>query len=130
MNTRIAIAVFTENEEPQVAEHFSQCDNFTVYEVNEKLEIIREENYFNPLAGQHTGSCQIPGYVSQFNVDVIIAGGMGQKAINKFIEFGIKVVTAPGLVCNDALNLYITGQLQGYSPCEHEHSHGHSGCNH
>ncbi len=128
MNKRLAIAVSHAGDEPMVAEHFSGCDNFAVYEFGESDIILREENYFNPLAGQHTGSCQIPGYVSQFNIDVIIAGGMGRKAIDKFMDYGIEVITAGGLTCREALDLFVAGKLHGYNPCEHEHGHGN--CHH
>jgi predicted Fe-Mo cluster-binding NifX family protein len=53
---------------------------------------------------------------------------MGRKAINKFMDYGIEVITAAGLNCTQALNRFIAGELHGYSPCEHEHHHGN--CHH
>jgi len=59
-------------------------------------------------------------------VGTIIAGGMGQKAVSNFLEFGINVITAPGLLYEDALNLFIAGKLSGYEVCAHGNEHHHN----
>jgi predicted Fe-Mo cluster-binding NifX family protein len=124
MNFRLAIAVeINNNGDRIVAEHFGRCSEFNVYEFDDEKKIIKDEIYFNPLSGEHNGACQLPGYVKQFNVNAIIAGGMGQKAISNFLNFGIDVITAPGKACKDALDLYLEGKLSGYDSCKHEHHH-------
>jgi predicted Fe-Mo cluster-binding NifX family protein len=124
MNSRLAIAIEEkENGEQLVAEHFGRCSKFNVYEYNENKELIKTEIYFNPLAGEHNGACQLPGYIKQFNVKTIIAGGMGQKAVNNFIAYGINIITAPGLLLDDALDLFFRGDLSGYETCKHGHHH-------
>ncbi len=125
MNRRIALAIEDEGKNSKIASHFARCSRFLVYELNENDEEVKTESYFNPLAGQHTGSCQIPGYVRQFNVSTIIAGGMGQKAVNNFQRFGIEVVTASGLEYHEALDLYLKGEISGFEVCSHGHEHGH-----
>jgi predicted Fe-Mo cluster-binding NifX family protein len=126
MNTRLAISIEEKpNGEEIVAEHFGRCSKFKVCEVNDKLEIIKEETYFNPLSGEHNGACQLPGYVKQFNVKTIIAGGMGQKAINNFLSYNIDVITAPGLLYENALDLFLSGQLKGYESCKINKDHHH-----
>jgi len=126
MNQRIAVAIEEVDTLEKVAEHFGRCSKFNVCEIDEQKNVIMNETYFNPLAGEHGGACQIPGYVKQFNINTIIAGGMGQKAVSNFLAFGIDVITAPGLLYNDVLNLYIQGKLSGYTVCAHEHSHVHN----
>jgi predicted Fe-Mo cluster-binding NifX family protein len=121
MNQRIAFAIEDNNKYEMVAEHFGRCSKFNVCELDDKKTILKRETYFNPLLGEHNGACQIPDYVKQFNVDIIIAGGMGQKAISKFLSFGIEVITAPGLVYEKALNMFIKGKLSGYKTCNQEH---------
>lgn len=59
----------------------------------------------------------MPGYINQFNVSAVIAGGMGGKAISNFQEMGITVATAPGLEQDEALKLFLEGKLVGYSEC-------------
>ncbi len=118
MNTRIAVSV---EDLPQgnsvVAGHFGRCSKFLVYEVNDKKKVVKEEAYTNPLQGGHGGACQLPAYVKEFNANVIIAGGMGHKAVMQFNEFGIQVITAPGAGVVNALNGFLNGDLDGYVEC-------------
>ena len=129
MNKRLAVAIEEIGADERVAEHFANCTKFNVCELDEQKKIIKKETFFNPLAGEHSGACQLPGYVKQYNVSTIIAGGMGQKAVSNFLQFGIEVITAPGLQFDEAVNLYIQGKLTGYETCKHEHGsehhHGH-----
>jgi predicted Fe-Mo cluster-binding NifX family protein len=125
MSIRIAIAIEVVGSEEKVAEHFGQCAKFNVCEINEDNKIVKYESYFNPLTGDHGGACQLPGYLNQFNIKAIIAGGMGQRAVTNFQKFGIEVITAPGLKFDDAVNLFIQGKLSGFEVCKHEHEPGH-----
>lgn len=126
MTQRIAIAIEEFNNQEFVAEHFGRCSKFYVCEFDEQNKILKTETFFNPLAGQHSGACQLPGYVKQFNVETIIAGGMGQKAVSNFLEYGINVITAPGRIYEEALKLYLEGKLEGFEVCTHGHSHSHN----
>jgi len=128
MKQRLAIAIEENGTEERVAEHFGRCTKFYVCELDEQKKVVKTESFFNPLAGEHSGSCQLPGFVKQFNVNAIIAGGMGQKAVSNFLSFDIDVITAPGLLYEEALNRFIQGKLLGYEACKHDHAHGHS-CN-
>jgi predicted Fe-Mo cluster-binding NifX family protein len=123
MNLRLAIAA----EDAAVAEHFGRCDKFHVYEINDAREVVRREEYANPLNGQHSGMCQLPHYVNQIKANVIIAGGMGGKAVELFLGYGIDVITSPGLKIEDALASYLKGELSGYSSCS---GHDEDGCSH
>lgn len=123
MNYRIAVAIEENGDVEKVAEHFGRCSKFYVCEFDEYKKVLKTESFFNPLLGEHNGACQLPGYVKQFNVNTIIAGGMGQKAISNFLSFGINVITAPGLAYDDALNRFINGKLLGYQSCNHDHNH-------
>jgi predicted Fe-Mo cluster-binding NifX family protein len=124
MNKRIAVAVEEDGVNEIIAGHFAKCSKFNVCEFDEQNNIVKKEAYINPLTGDHGGACQLPGYIKQFNVTAIIAGGMGQKAVSNFLQFGIDVITAPGLQYEEALNLYIKGKISGYEVCKHEHGHG------
>ncbi|MBK7381207.1 MAG: NifB/NifX family molybdenum-iron cluster-binding protein [Ignavibacteriales bacterium] len=126
MNQRIAVAIEETGDKEIVAEHFGRCTKFNVCELSDEKKILKQEIYFNPLAGDHGGSCQLPRYVKQFKVTTIIAGGMGQKAVSNFLQYGINVITAPGLLYEDALNLFSQGRLTGYESCKNESGHDHS----
>ncbi len=125
MNTKLAIAVEGIHNECSVAEHFGRCEQFNLYEINDKNEVVKNEVFQNPLAGNHGGTCQLPHFVNQIGANVIIAGGMGGKAISLFENYGINVITAPGLKLEDALKAFTEGKISGYQECE-----GHQGdCN-
>ena len=122
MNRRLAVAIEESDSEERVAEHFGRCSKFSICELDERNIVVKQESYFNPLSGEHGGACQLPAYVKQFNVGVIIAGGMGRKAVAGFEQLGIEVITAPGLLYTEALNLFALGKLSGYEACAgHEH---------
>jgi len=126
MNKRIAIAIEERDNGKQiVAEHFGRCSKFKVCEMDADNSLIKTEIYFNPLIGEHNGACQLPGYVKQFNVNTIIAGGMGQKAISKFSAFDIEVITAPGLAYDHALNLFIEGKFRSWETYKHSGEYHH-----
>lgn len=125
MNQRIVVAVEINGDDEIVAEHFGRCSKFKVCELDVNRQVLKKETYFNPLAGEHNGACQIPDYVKQFNVNTIIAGGMGEKAVSKFLSFGIDVITAPGLAYEDAINLFRMEKLSGYETCKHGSEHQH-----
>jgi len=126
MSQRIAVAIEESGTNEIVAEHFVRCSQFNVCELDDQKKISKKEIYFNPLSGEHNGACQLPAYVKQFNVDIIIAGGMGQKAVSNFQSYGIKVITAPGLMYEEALSLFINGKLSGFEVCSHEYDHHHN----
>jgi len=123
MNHRLAIAIEVDGTQEKVAEHFGRCSKFNICELDEQKKVIKKETQGNPLAGQHSGACEIPGYIQQFKINTIIAGGMGQKAIAKFDQFGIDVITAPGLLYEETLKLFIQGKLSGREVCAHGHEH-------
>ena len=123
MNYRLAVAIEEDGTEERVAEHFGRCTKFNVCELDEQKKLLKTEVFFNPLAGEHGGACQLPAYVKQFNIRTIIAGGMGEKAISNFLSYDIDVITAPGLLYEEALNRFMQGKLLGYQSCNHEHKH-------
>ena len=118
MNIRIAVSV---EDLPQgkavVADHFGRCSKILIYEVNEEKKVVKEEVYYNPLQSGHGGACELPAYVKEYNANVIIAGGMGRKAVMQFNQFGIQVITAPGADILDALYGYLKGDLNSYEEC-------------
>lgn len=119
MSQRIAFAIEESGTKEIVAEHFSRCSKFHICELDEQKSVIKMETYFNPIVGEHKGVCQLPAYIKQFNVNVIIAGGMGQKAISNFQSYGIDVITAPGLEFEETLNQFLLNKLTGFSACNH-----------
>ena len=119
MNQRIAIAIEEQTAEEIVTEHFGRCSKFYVCELDDQNKLLKTETYFNPLSGENGSVDQLPAYVKQFNVNAIITGIIEQKAVSKFLSFGIDVITAPGIVYEQALQLYINGNLSESETFDH-----------
>jgi predicted Fe-Mo cluster-binding NifX family protein len=118
MKSRIAITVEeTLDGMSRVADHFGRCSKFKVYEVNDQKKIVNEEIYQNPLQGSHGGTCQLPHYLNKIGANVVIAGGMGRKAIALFEQYGINIITAPGMNIDEALYGYLNEEISGYQEC-------------
>ena len=124
MNYRLAVAIEENGNMEKVAENFGRCTKFNICELDNRKKILKTESFFNPLAGEHNGSCQLSKYINQYNVQTIIAGNIEQEAISKFIEHGINVVVAPGLPYENAVNIFIHGKLSSYEIFSHEGQNG------
>ena len=115
------IAVPTNNG--QVAQHFGRCPKYTICEV-EDCNILNTEVIENP---GHKPNF-LPNYLSDLNVDIVLAGGMGQKAFNLFQQNNIEVVTGASGIVKDSVKAYLNNELDTKSDiCDHgeSHQHGH-----
>ena len=89
------IAVASESNEgleATVSGHFRMCPYFTVLNV-ENGEVEKIEIKENTFADGHGQPGELPNFIKSLGAEVIIAGGMGPKAVNFFNQFGIKTVT-------------------------------------
>ena len=69
--------------------HFGHCEQFALLDLDEaSRQITRKE--LVPSPGHQPGF--LPGWLAQQGVNVVIAGGMGPRAVELFQENGIKVV--------------------------------------
>ncbi|AWZ48986.1 dinitrogenase iron-molybdenum cofactor [Clostridiaceae bacterium 14S0207] len=116
---KIAVA----SEEKYVSGHFGHCEGFTIYDVDE-AKVLNKELVKNP--GHRPGF--LPVFLKGLDVNVIIAGGMGETAQQLFNENEIKVVVGAKGFCDDVVQKYIKGELKSTGSICREHQHeGH--CN-
>ncbi len=116
------IAITTEQN--FVAQHFGHCPEYTLIEI-EGDKIVSREVIPNP--GHQPGF--LPGYLAQRGVSCIIAGGMGQRAIELFTEQNIKVIVGIGGPVDQAVEDYLSGKLKSKeSLCDHDLRPGDQGC--
>jgi Mrp family chromosome partitioning ATPase/predicted Fe-Mo cluster-binding NifX family protein len=96
--------------------HFGHCEHFAVLQVLEG-EICQSELHVPP---PHEPGV-LPRWLGDLGVNLIIAGGMGQRALGLFAERGIKVVTgAPNLPPEVLVQNYLAGTLTtGPNVCDH-----------
>jgi ATP-binding protein involved in chromosome partitioning len=96
--------------------HFGHCEKFAVMHVFDG-EVGAMELHVPP---PHEPGV-LPRWLGELGVNLIIAGGMGQRALGLFGEQGITVITgAPNLAPEALVQQYLTGSLMtGPNVCDH-----------
>ncbi len=111
---RIAIPV----SEGRLAMHFGHCETFTLLDV--ELEERSIKGRTDLQAPPHEPGL-LPKWLSGHGVDMVIAGGMGQRAIDLFTRNGIKVFTGASAETPEILvDNFMNGSLaMGPNCCSH-----------
>lgn len=110
--------------------HFGHCEYFTVFTVDtEAKEILSSDTVSSP----NGCGCKsnVASTLADMGVKVMLAGNMGEGAVNKLNSAGIKVVRGcSGDVKTVTLN-YLNGSIEdsGILCQTHGHNHGHE-CHH
>ncbi len=123
MNERIAVAVEEKNNREKVAENFINCIKFNVIELDNNKRVLKTEIIFNPLAGEFDNFCQLPAYIKQFNISTIIVGELDEDSIANFLKYNINVISAPGLLYEETINLFIRNKLNDLKIYTQKNSH-------
>ena len=109
----------------QISQHFGRCPYYVIVDV-EGDEIEKTDSVNNPYYNNHVPG-MVPQFINQQGVNVMIAGGMGPRAIDMFSSLGIEVVTGAIGNVGNVLQAYLKGEISGVEPCEHdypgEHDH-------
>lgn len=92
----------------QVYAHFGRAPEF-VFVTIEDNKVVKQESIPNP--GHTVGS--IPEFVNQQGASVMIAGGMGPRAVNFFGQFGIDVIVGVTGSIDDVIAKILDGTLEG-----------------
>jgi len=115
------IAVTTQGE--QIFQHFGQCKTFTVFtveanKIQEKVIIDASQN----------GHAALAGFLKDSGVNVLICGGIGDGAKQMLSSTGIQLISGVEGSIEDAVNSYISGNLNDLGgSCTHEdHGHAHN----
>jgi predicted Fe-Mo cluster-binding NifX family protein len=102
--------------EGKLTAHFGHCKEFALVDVEEDA-IKNKETLVPP---PHEPGV-LPRWLHELGADVIIAGGMGARAVDLFTQNGIKVITgAPSLTPEELVRQYLDNSLQtGVNACDH-----------
>ena len=120
------IAITAENNnglESTVAQHFGHAPFFIFVDV-ENGEVTTTNGMANPFADAHQPG-QIPNFIHSQNVNVILSGGMGGRAIQFFEQLNVHAATGARGTVREALKNYLGGQLKEAAPCDESVAHGH-----
>jgi predicted Fe-Mo cluster-binding NifX family protein/MinD-like ATPase involved in chromosome partitioning or flagellar assembly len=102
----------------KLAMHFGHCERFALVDVDPtEKKILKREDIEAP---PHEPGL-LPPWLAERGADMIIAGGMGQRAQGLFAQQGIQVVVgAPADTPERLVSDYLAGTLQvGKNVCDH-----------
>ena len=108
----------------RLSEHFGHCEKFALVELDLDAKKIVNQTLTTPPPHEPG---VLPRWLHEQGVFAIVAGGMGQRALNLFNEYGIGVMRGvPGETAEAMAQAYLAGQLtSGVAGCSQ-----HGGCNH
>jgi len=96
--------------------HFGHCEAFWVADI--EGQSILNEGFIQPPPHQPG---VLPGWMADLGVNLVLAGGMGGRAIALFQERGVEVmVGCPMCSPQELAKKYIEGGIQsGANACDH-----------
>lgn len=111
---RIAIPI----EGERLAMHFGHASRFAVFTIDDENKAVTAVNRLVPPPHEPG---VLPAWLSGEGANVILAGGMGQRARDLFERQGIRVVVGvPEQDAGSAVAAFLEGKLTaGENPCDH-----------
>lgn len=98
--------------------HFGHCEKFTLIDVEPTTKTIQKVEPVDPPPHEPG---VLPHWLAERGADLVIAGGMGQRAQSLFEEQNIKVITgAPADTPEKIAQAYLNNALEtGANGCDH-----------
>lgn len=114
----------------QIDDHFGHCDHYTIITLNDDKKVVFSERMDSP---QGCGcKSDIAPILAEKGIKVMLAGNMGQGALNILKGAGIEVVRGCSGPIEDVLNKWLAGELKDnlitcdHHDCDnHDDDHGH-----
>jgi ATP-binding protein involved in chromosome partitioning len=102
----------------KLSQHFGHCEQFAIIDVDSDNKTIKSQELVLPPAHEPG---VLPRWLAGLYVELVITGGMGQRAQQLFAQSGIDVIV--GAADDDPQELarqYLAGQLKtGQNICDH-----------
>ncbi len=98
--------------------HFGHCEQFALVDVDDVSRSVTATDYLTPPPHEPG---VLPRWLGEQGANVIISGGMGQRAQTLFAQNGIQVVVgAPADKPEAIVSAYLNGTLRaGRNICDH-----------
>ena len=98
--------------------HFGHCEEFALVDVDEQAKRVLNTARLQPPSHEPGA---LPRWLAEQKADIIIAGGMGQRAQQLFIQNGIDVVLGASVHTPEQLaHAYLLDTLEtGDNICDH-----------
>lgn len=102
----------------KLSQHFGHCEQFAIIDADSDTKNIESQELVDPPA--HEPGI-LPKWLSGLHVNLVIAGGMGQRAQQLFAQNQIEVVVgAPADNAQDLVSAYLEGRMEcGENVCDH-----------
>ena len=101
------IAIPTRNN--KVDSHFGHCDTYTIFNVNEDYQVQSKE-IFRWSEGCGCKS-NVIGTLKEMGVETMLAGNMGQGALNKLLSHQMQVIRGCRGDIDQLVQDYLTGKI-------------------
>jgi len=102
----------------KLSAHFGHCEQFAIVDVDGQSRSIKNQELASPPAHEPG---VLPKWLAGLDVELIIAGGMGQRAQQLFAQNQIEVVVgSPAEGPEELVSAHLEGRLQsGENICDH-----------
>lgn len=98
-----------------ISPHFGHCSEFNLFEVDNN-QIKSKKTVANP--GHQPGF--LPKFLNEQGVDIVLAGGMGRRAVDLFKQNGIEVITGARGNVEQGVKNYLEDNLETEEEiCDH-----------
>lgn len=113
----------------EVDDHFGHCEVYSVFTIDEKRKIESLEILPSP---QGCGcKSNIASILHQKGVSIMLAGNMGDAALNVLMAHGIKVYRGCSGEVRDVAEEFLKGiVIDSGEGCHHHKQNGEGSCNH
>ena len=119
---RIAVSADSKDGlDSAVSPHFGRCAAFVLVDV-EGDQVTTVTSIDNPYFHGHQPG-QVPQFISEQGVHVMLTGGMGGRAVQFFDQANVEAVTGASGTVGDSIDSYLSGALTGSAPCAHDDGH-------
>jgi predicted Fe-Mo cluster-binding NifX family protein len=107
--------------------HFGHCESYTLFTISDQKTVIKKETLPSP---QGCGcKSNIASVLREKGVSFLLAGNMGQGAVNVITNQGITVVRGCEGNINQVVEKYLNGTINDSGETCAHHEDGHT-CNH
>jgi predicted Fe-Mo cluster-binding NifX family protein len=102
----------------KISAHFGHCEQFAIVDVDVDRKEVKSSELLAPPAHEPG---LLPRWLSELSVELVIAGGMGQRAQMLFNENNINlIVGATDNTTQELVEQYLNNQLEsGRNICDH-----------
>lgn len=106
----------------KIDEHFGHCEHFTVFAIDDQKKILSEERVASPAGcGCKSNIAQV---LAEKGVKLMLAGNMGEGAVNVLNSHGIDVLRGCSGNVKEVAESWLSGNLKDSCIACAQHQHG------